>query len=227
MKAFCKISGKDVFYRLSEYDPVYEEAFKMCFYQKDEEGYYKTFPLSYRYTENVMRCFENNAQKMFDQILYRIPIPWDTALELFCQRVQNSGLSWWLTGSCASCIRGVILNPHDVDIMIDSRQCSLVEDLFAKELIEPLRNTEGWVTKDFGVIFLKARIDVASDPSPKLDHPDPADCGPYALAHLETVHWRDYEIKVPSLELQINVNNRRGRYKRAEKIQKFLKKMQE
>ncbi len=222
MKATCTMSGTDVVYRLSDYDPVYEKAFQMCFYEQDEKGYFKTFPASYRYTQNVMQRFEAYAPVMFDQLLYRIPVPWEDALEAFCQRVQGSGLSWWLTGSCAACIRGVELHPHDVDIMIDSKQCSLVEDLFAHELIEPLRDTSAWVTKDFGVLFLEARIDIASDPSEKLDYPSPGDCGPYAMAHLEKVNWRGYEILVPPLQLQVDVNHRRGRTQRAEKIRALL-----
>ena len=224
MKALCTVSGDDVTYRLIDFESFYEEAFRMCYYEKDDDGYFKKFPLSYRYTDQVMSRFEKYAETMFDQLLYRIPVPWENALELFCRRVQNSGLFWWLTGSCASCIRGIDLNPHDVDIMIDSRQCSLVEDLFSQEIIEPLRDTSGWVTKDFGVLFLEARIDIASDPSPKLDYPEPSDCGPSALASLETALWRGYEIKVPPLELQISVNRRRERWQRAEKIAAFLEK---
>jgi hypothetical protein len=222
MKATCILSGSDVIFRLSDYDPVYEEAFRMCFYEKDDQGYFKSFPLTYRYTDQVIKRFEGYAMTMFDQLLYRIPVPWEKALELFCRRVQNSGLSWWLTGSCASCIRGIDLNPHDVDVIIDSRHCSLVEDLFSQEIIEPLRDTGGWVTKDFGVLFLEARIDIASDPSPKIDLPEPSDCGPQAMANLETVNWRGYDIRVPPLDLQINVNKRRGRPQRAEKIAAFL-----
>jgi len=225
MKASCTVSGQDVIYRLSDYDPLYEEAFKMCFYEQDAEGYFKRFPLSYRYTDYVIKRFEADARTMFDQLLYRIPVPWESALEEFCRRVQGSNLSWWLTGSCAACVRGVELNPHDVDIMIDSRHCSLVEDLFSDEIIEPIRDTSGWVTKDFGVLFLKARIDIASDPSALLDNPEPADCGPYALQHLESVLWRGFEIKVPPLELGVLVNQRRGRIERAEKIQAFIMEM--
>lgn len=222
MKATCTIKDDNVIYRLSEYEPLYEKAFQMCFYEQDEQGYFKSFPASYRYTANVIKRFEAYAAQMFDQLLYRIPVPWEAALDAFCQRVKGSGLAWWLTGSCAACIRGVELDPHDVDIMIDSRQCSLVEDLFAEELIEPIRDTSGWVTKDFGVLFLEARIDIASDPSPKLDYPSPGDCGPYAMAHREKVNWRGYEILVPPLLLQVDVNNRRGRTQRAEKIRAFI-----
>ncbi len=224
MKAVCTVSGKDVIYRLSDFDPLYEEAFRMCFYEQDEEGYYKKFPLSYRYTGKVIRRFEKYAKEMFDQLLYRINVPWEEALECFCRRVKDSGISWWLTGSCATCIRGIALNPHDVDIIIESRDCALVEEIFADELIEPLRDTSGWVTKDFGVIFLKARIDIASDPSPQIDLPEPGDCGPEAISRLEVVEWRGYQIKVPPLELQIGVNKRRGRTERAEAIEAFLRK---
>jgi len=39
-------------------------------------------------------------------------------------------------------------------------------------------------------MFMEARIGIASGPSPRLDVPDPADCGPHALKNLETINWR-------------------------------------
>lgn len=222
MKVSCSISGEDVVYRLSDYDPVYETAFQMCFYDRDSEGFFKRFPLSYPYTAQVMKCFSEKAHLMFDQLLYRVPVPWESALELFCYRVRGSELSWWLTGSCAACIRGIDMNPHDVDIMIDSRHCRLVEELFAEEIIEPLRDTSGWVTRDFGVLFLTARVDIASDPSPSLDIPYPVDCGQYALSHLEEVVWRGYTIKVPPVELHLEANRRRSRTERVNKILAYM-----
>ncbi|MBN2830288.1 MAG: hypothetical protein JXR56_08205 [Candidatus Cloacimonetes bacterium] len=158
---------------------------------------------------------------MFSQLGYFIPVPWEAALEEFCHEIKGSGIRWWLTGSCAACIRGIALNPHDVDIMIDARDKELIEELFADSIIEPILDTNGWVTKDFGVIFKHARIDIASDPSPVLDDPKPVDCGPYALAHLETIEWRGHTIKVPPLHLQEYVNEKRGRTDRAKLIREF------
>lgn len=88
----------------------------------------------------------------------------------------------------------------------------------------PVVDTNGWLTRDFGVIFLHARIDIASDPQDILDIPEPVDCGPYARQNLETIQWNEYEIKVPPLELQLNVNKRRERTDRVKLIEEFMKK---
>jgi hypothetical protein len=171
----------------------------------------------------IRDSFIRFGSEMFDQLGYFSPIPWQEAFLRFLERIKDKPVNWWLTGSCAACIRGVALNPHDVDIMVDSRDLAVLEEIFAEDIIEPIRDTSGWVTKDFGVLFLGARVDIASDPSPILDQPQPVDCGPYALAHLETVEWKGYEIRVPPLELQLYVNKLRKRMDRAVLIEDFLR----
>lgn len=132
-------------------------------------------------------------------------------------------LSGWLTGSAAACGRGLPLDPHDVDIMIDHSDVQAVANLFADVRIEPLVDTGGWLTRDFGVPFVHARIDVASNPSERLDGPEPADCGPYAQSHMETVQYRGHAIKVPPLHLQMAADLRCARTARARLVQRHLR----
>jgi hypothetical protein len=106
--------------------------------------------------------------------------------------------------------------------MVDSCDVAKISDIFSDHLIEPIVDTNGWVTKDFGVIFRHARIDIASDPQESLDDPEPIDCGPYAKANLEEVNWRGFVIRVPPLQLSLNVNKQRGRTDRVEAIENYL-----
>ena len=159
---------------------------------------------------------------MFDQLGYFKPTPWKKALFDFSREMDDKNIDWWLTGSCAVCIRGISLQPHDVDIMVDSSDVSRISDIFSDYLIEPIVDTNGWLTKDFGVIFKHSRIDIASDPQIVLDDPEPIDCGPYANANLEEVNWKGFSIRVPPLQLSLNANKRRGRNDRVEIIEKYL-----
>ncbi|SDZ03512.1 nucleotidyltransferase domain-containing protein [Tindallia californiensis] len=222
MKIVFEDLNDEVIYRIYDVEPKYENILQMCFYQKDGRGYIKKYPKNAKYLDKMKKRYYQNAQRMFDQLGYFCDVPWEKGLKKFCSMVQDSNINWWLTGSCAACIRGVELNPHDIDIMIDSKSVAEITELFKDYLIEPIINTNGWLTKDFGVIFMDVRIDIASDPSPVLDEPEPVDCGPFALNHLEVVNWNGFQIKVPPLDLQLNVNRKRGRMDRVKKMEEFL-----
>lgn len=223
MKPIVRNLGLETEFRLIECEERYVPVLKTCAYAQDDDGFFKRFPSDTPDLESIGMNFIRNAIPMFDQLGYFAPIPWEQALEVFCRRMAGSGIDWWLTGSCAACIRGVDLAPHDVDIMMDSRDCDRMIALFHGDWFEPLRDTSGWVTKDFGVLFLHARIDIAGDPRPDIDMPNPVDFGLYAQAHLEMVDWRGFRIAVPPLNLQRDVNRRRGRIERAEKIEAMLR----
>lgn len=169
------------------------------------------------------QLLNSNRMLMFDRLGYFAPAPWEKALTEFCKGTQGTNIDWWLTGRCAACIHGIKMNPHDADIMIDSGSVDEITDVFSDCLIEPIVDINGWLTKDFGVIFLHARIDIASDPQEILDTPEPV-CGPYARQNFETIKWNGYEIQVPPLELQLNVNKRRERMDRVKLIEDFLNK---
>ncbi len=222
MKIEFEALNDEVIYRVYDFDPKYENILQMCFYQNDGRGYIKKYPKNTKYLDKMKQRYSQNAQLMFDQLGYFSVVPWKIGLKKFCSMVQGSSINWWLTGSCATCIRGIELNPHDIDIMIDSKSVAEITELFKDYLIEPIVSTNGWLTKDFGVIFMDVRIDIASDPAPILDEPEPVDCGPYALKNLEIIYWNGFQIKVPPLDLQLNVNRKRGRKDRVEKIEEFL-----
>lgn len=222
MKISFEEKDENIIFRVSDFTPEYEKVLKMCFYQNDGNNYIKTYPQKIKNIEKIKNYYFNNAFEMFSQLGYFKPIPWEKALNEFCLKIKNTGIDWWLTGSCAACIRGIKLNPHDIDIMINSKDVERIADIFSDYIIEPIIDTQGWVTKDFGVLFLHARIDIASDPQERLDNPEPVDCGPYAQNHLETVFWNGHNIKVPPLKLQLYVNKIRNRTDRAALIEKFM-----
>ncbi len=222
MKIMTEEFESKIRFSISNFDEKYREILKMCFYNELNGVYYKNFSADYQYMDNVRKNFELFAEDMFKQLGYYSEIPWEDALKLFCQRVEGYNIDWWLTGSCASCLRGIALKPHDVDIMVDSKDIHLIESLFSEYLIEPIVNTGGWLTKDFGVIFLKARIDIASDPVESLDDPIPVDCGPTAKRNLETIRWADFDIRIPPIELQLNANKRRNRVDRIKLIESYI-----
>ncbi len=217
------LNGK-VYFRIGSFDPKYIPVFRMCYYLEDDNGFYKEYPSDYPYLERIRQNFVHCGKIMFDQLGYFAPIPWEAGLLEFADRIAGKGIDWWLTGSCAACIRGIEIEPHDVDIMVNSSDINKIIELFKDDIFEPIVDTQGWVTKDFGVLFISCRIDIASDPASRMDIPEPVDCGPYAKAHLETITWQNHQIKVPPLELSIAVNKKRERWDRVKLMQEHLER---
>ncbi|WP_440947325.1 hypothetical protein ACSAZL_03355 [Methanosarcina sp. T3] len=87
---------------------------------------------------------------MLDKLGYFAPAPWEKALTEFFKETRGTNIARWLTGSCAACIRGIKMNPHDMDIVIDFGGVNEITDVFSDCLIEPVVDTNGWLTKDSG-----------------------------------------------------------------------------
>jgi len=209
-------------FSISQFEEKYREIFNMCFYKEEEGVFYKDFPSEYPHINKIRGNFEKHGKTMFAQLGYFSDVPWSNALLSFCRMIEGHEIDWWLTGSCASCLRGIELNPHDIDIMIDSRDVAELADIFSDFLIEPIVDTGGWLTKDFGVIFIGARVDIASDPVESLDDPLPVDCGPTARKNLETISWNGFSVRIPPIEFQLNANRLRGRVERVKLIEEYM-----
>lgn len=214
--------GNNVLFQIINYDLKYEPILKMCYYEKVGNTYLKSFSKDIKNIERIKDNFKKNAGTMFDQLGYFTEVPWEEAIYEFVKKIAGTNINWWLTGSCAACIRGIPFKPHDLDIMVDSKDIEKIKKLFSEWIVEPIIDTNGWLTKDFGVLFKHARIDIASDPSSCLDNPEPVDCGAYAKEHLEEVTFKGYTIKVPPIKLQINANRRRNRMERVKLLEKYL-----
>ena len=224
MKLFFREDGESVSFVVSDYPEAYRSVLESQYYTESAGEYVKKYPKD---VGNIVRVKENYlryAEEMFAQMGYFRETPWEQALLEFIGRVRGRDIGWWLTGSCALCVRGIEVGPHDVDIMLDSKDIERIRDIFSDCIVEPVTSSGGWVVDYFGVLFLHARIDLAFDPQADADLPQPSDFGLCAKRHLEEVVWRGNILKVPPLGLQLEVNRRRGRLDRVRAIEEYLGK---
>lgn len=206
---------------VDRFDEKYLPALHSLFYQPEGTAYVKSFAADL-VTDDIRRNFSRSAKDMFDQIGGFAAVPWERALELFAGLARAASIDWWLTGSGALAVRGLAVRPHDLDIMLFSADMARVRSALAQHIVEPIIPTSGWVMKHFGVAFLEARLDLAFDPEPAVDSPEPVDFGPYALERLETVAWHGFDLRVPPASLHLTSNRRRGRLDRVALIEEYL-----
>lgn len=224
MEISFKEDDKNISFVVSKYPDEYKNILESQYYSLEYENYVKHYPKNIDNIEKVKINFKNYAEEMFLQMGYFKKVQWESSLLAFINKVNGYDIDWWLTGSCALCVRGISVIPHDIDIMLNSKDINKIKYIFSDYIVEPIIPTKGWVVDYFGALFLDTRIDLAFDPQEFVDKPEPSDFGLYAMKNIEKVMWNGNIIKVPPLELQLQANRRRERYDRVKAIEDFLYK---
>jgi hypothetical protein len=202
---------------LTAVEPELLEAATALGFVRDGDKFVRTFPEDARWLDEAWQNFVRHAGAMLRQTASGVA-PWSEALLAFLERVD--GVDWWLTGSGALAVRGVEVSPRDLDVITDAAGVQRLGELFADALVEPVFASDGWVARWWGRAFLGARVEWVAEVASSVDDPDPVDFGSTAAANLERVRWRGHELRVPPLELQVAVAERRGLMERVAAIHK-------
>jgi hypothetical protein len=146
---------------------------------------------------------------MVQQSARLVPVPWQAALREVLSRLDGSGMTWWLYGSAALAIRGIAVEPGDIDINLSD--CMVMGRIFDDLLVTPVERMHGWVARCGGRAFAHATIEWISEPLVELDDPTaPHEQGPFIESELETVAWYGRMVRVPPLTAQLRVCDLRG-----------------
>jgi hypothetical protein len=139
----------------------------------------------------------------------RVAVPWEPALLEFLRRVAGTSLNWWLYGSAALAVRGIAVEPGDIDVHVDD--AALAGRLFDDLLVTPVERMDGWVANYVGRAFCHAVVEWLSEPRLELDDPAaPSEHGAFVEPYLEMVHWQGHDIRVPPLSVQASACAQRG-----------------
>lgn len=167
------------------------------------------FPADAPHLDRAWANFERLIRPWLRQAAGLDPVPWAGALAEVCRRLNGGGVDWWLTGSAALAVRGLPVTPGDLDLVVSDQDAHRVGDLLLDGLVEPVSPAD-WFCRWWGRAVLGARVEWVGGVGPSADHPEPTDFGPFAAARLTTLTWREWPVRVPPLELQRAVTERRG-----------------
>ncbi len=218
-----KNAGGKTYFLVSELDPLYHKAAKDLGFVKTDEGFARGFEADTPHLDQIYARFTFSAEEMILQAAGARAVPWDKALLSFLQRASGENVDWWLAGSTALAVRGIDSVPRDLDIITDSDGAQRLGRAMSDWLVEPVQESLGWIARWFGRAFAHARIEWVGDVEAWVDKQGPSDFGPATRAKLQTVRWSGHTIRVPPLETQLAVYERRGLKDRAQKIQQALR----
>ncbi|WIX79932.1 hypothetical protein QRX50_03780 [Amycolatopsis carbonis] len=138
-------------------------------------------------------------------------MPWEDALEVFLSRVEGSRLSWFRYGSGALAVRGIDVDPGDLDFSVDDAH--LAGELFEDLLVEPVSEFTGWVADRGGRAFAGCVVEWIAGVHDTGEPHEQSRTG-----RLDHVRWRGHDVPVAPLGLQLAVSRRRGLADRVGKI---------
>lgn len=217
MKAACHINDTHIKFVLSDVAPAYHQAVRDLGYSDVENEFCRTLPATSSGNNYICRNFQQYAEEMVLQTARVHVTPWKQALHAFLDRVEPHKLDWWIGGSAALAIRGLDVMPRDFDIVTDYHGAQQLGHILLNSLIEPVTQVD-WFCSWWGRAFLYARIEWVGGVDDRADQPFVSDFGPTAARCLETIDWYGHPIRVPSLDLQLHVSQRRGLTDRVEQI---------
>lgn len=222
MRPYFQTDGATASFVVADVEPAYHDVLRGLYYLPEGDVFSKHFPAETPELDGIFHHFERSADAMVRQAAGQDRVPWESVLEQLFELTRSHNVDWYLVGSAALAVRGLAISPGDVDLVTSEQGAEELERLLRDHRVEPLQRSEGWIWRSFGRAFLGGRLEWVGGVNEGADKPEASDYGPVALSRLEVVRWRGVEIKVPPLDLQLAVNERRGRIERAAQIRQWL-----
>lgn len=222
MRTVCQTIDTQTAFIIADLDPMYHQAALDLNYSPIPVGFAKTHPADTPGLGQIYQQFARWAEPMILQTAGAEPVPWEQALHTFLDRIEGESLNWWLGGSAALAVRGAAISPRDIDLIVDDTSAQRLGAILWDHLVEPVLPVQGGFCRWWGRAFLDARLEWVGGVEAHVDQPEASDFGPAAARRLETIEWHGHPIRVPPLDLQLQVSTRRGLHERVAQIQHLM-----
>ncbi|WBW97038.1 nucleotidyltransferase domain-containing protein [Oceanirhabdus sp. W0125-5] len=211
MNCFCYERDNKFVLCVEDIQVEYENILKEAFFQKSGNRFIKEYPNSVEDKKLVSSNFQRLGEEMFTGK----NSDWKAALDMFARECNKKHIEWYLIGSAADAARGVQLNPHDIDIMVNTKDFYRVRDLFKEYIVEPFVDNEGtWVVRYFGRLCICGmQVDIAADHTRDANNYD-----------YEKEKWNDYVLYMEPFESRYQTEIMREREERISLLDEFRKK---
>lgn len=214
MKCLANIEGNQI---ILSVENIETEELKntVCaaFFKEANGKYVKTFSKDYPEVELIEKNFPRMAGMMFTGK----NADWKKALMTFADVCKQKSIQWYLSGSCCEAVRGMPINPHDIDVHIFTEQFYDVRDVFPEYIMEPFQDLgNSWAVRYFGRLCIEGiQIDVAADEKANLDNHE-----------YRRIDWNGIQIFLEPVELRLEIEKIRNRKDRIDMILDYINRQE-
>jgi hypothetical protein len=155
---------------------------------------------------------------------------WSAALESVAKVLDSMGFEWLLIGSAALAVRGVPLQPRDIDLCLlgTKEQAIALCEAMRPHLICPMRDLGDLLgARWFSRAWLVVAIEWLAVPDRAVDELFSrrglaCEFGNAAVEDADTVRWNNLLLRVPPLRIHLQVAKDRGLGERAALIEAWM-----
>ena len=220
LRTSVEIRGSRAIYEVRTNNPLYQRCLLHMGFALTGQGYFTRNLSNTGDVSSTHRFFAEHLEEMLLQSARVRPVRWEDTLDLFLRRVDGTPLRWFLYGSGALAVRGINIQPGDLDFWVSDAQ--LAGEIFKDVLVEPVTTMTGWIADCGGRAFAGCLFEWMAGVHPDVDEPMPHEQGLVALSSLETVRWHNWAVPVAPLVLQLSVAEQRGLTDRVASIRAYL-----
>lgn len=214
MKCYCYETETEFVFCVEDADIIFEENLQAAWFKKTDKGFIKSYPkgmddgVNAHDKELVKRNFARFGQSMFEGVF-----DLKNVLLLLAQKFLNNGIEWYIIGSTSEAVLGVNIKPHDIDVIVHTRDFYKVKSIFSDYVIEPFVDNKGtWIVRYFGRLCLHgALVDIAADEKMNLEN-----------HQYDKVLWNDYDIFIEPLQVRYQTELDRNREERIKAINEYM-----
>lgn len=210
MHCTCEPLTNGFLYRVTGVPAGLTDALQSAYFRPEGDAFVKNCPGSPGDMARVEPIFARLAPDAFAAHGKN----WKRALLSFCRAANDAGLSYTVFGSSAFALRGVDLQPRDIDVLVAEEDFQRARDLFADAEAEPFL--------DFGDALLLARhfgrlclsdtwLDVSAGPKPAL-----------RLGSAETVECEGVSIPLQTIDAALAAYDSCGQAEKAADIRRRM-----
>lgn len=217
MKCYCYETETEFIFCVEDADIKFEDNLQAALWKKTDKKFIKAYPkemddgVDAKDKELVKRNFARLGQLMFEGVF-----DWKKVLLLLAQKLSDNGIEWYIIGSASEAVLGVNIKPHDIDIIVHTRDFYKVKSIFPDYIVEPFVDNKGtWLVRYFGRLCLDgALLDIAADEKMNLEN-----------HQYDKVSWNDYDIFIEPLQVRYQTELDRNRKERIKAIEEYMKNL--
>jgi hypothetical protein len=144
MKCYCYETDSSFIFCVEEVkDEQLENAIQHMAWKKSDDKFLLSYPLNafsnQQEKELISGNFNHFGQAMFESSL--VGFDWKKPLDKIAQKFNENKIEWYIVGSIGDVIRGVDVQPFDIDLVVHTRDYSKAKNIcyanFSDSIIAP------------------------------------------------------------------------------------------